>query len=147
MKKRILSTLMALCIAGSTGSALMNMSMPVEAANNNVIYIPKNYYLNVPTKEQIIEKYNELLFDVGQNISYERDYSFKNPFVPGEIGKSDKLNALNILNFCRYIVGLPDDIKLNDEYSWDAQAVAYLNAFNGNTAYYNEQKDNFPNML
>ena len=86
MKKRILSAFLSLCIAGSTGSALMSMSMPVEAANNNVIYIPRNYYLNVPTKEQIIEKYNELLFDVGQNISYERDYSFKNPFVPGEVG-------------------------------------------------------------
>ena len=89
MKKRILSTLMALCIAGSTGSALMNMSMPVEAANNNVIYIPKNYYLNVPTKEKINEKYNEIMIDVGQNSSYEREYSFKNAFVPGDIGKSD----------------------------------------------------------
>ncbi len=145
MKKRILSALMALCMAGSAGGVLMSASMPVEAAN--VIYIPRNYYLNVPTKEQMIERYNELLFDVGQNISYERDYSFKNPFVPGEVGKSDKMNALNILNYCRYIVGLPDDIRLNEEYSGDAQAVAYLNAFNGNTAYYNEQRDNFPNML
>ena len=102
-------------MAGSAGGVLMSASMPVEAAN--VIYIPRNYYLNVPTKEQMIERYNELLFDVGQNISYERDYSFKNPFVPGEVGKSDKMNALNILNYCRYIVGLPDDIKLNEEYS------------------------------
>lgn len=134
-------------MVGGTGGALMNSAVSVEAASNNVIYIPKNYYLNVPTKEQIIAKYNELMFDIGQNISYERDYSFKNPFVPGEVGKSDKMNALNILNFCRYIVGLPDDVRLNEEYSGDAQAVAYLNAFNGNTAYYNEQKDNFPNML
>ena len=71
MKKRILSAFMALCMAGSAGGILMSSSMPVEAAN--VIYIPRNYYLNVPTKEQMIERYNELLFDVGQNISYERD--------------------------------------------------------------------------
>ncbi len=89
------------------------------------------YYLRTPTKEQVIAKARELDIDLGHIDGYAEDYSL----TPGnyKLGKLDQetySQALNLLNYYRYVAGLPSDVEIKQEFNELAQAGMLLNAIN-----------------
>jgi len=61
----------------------------------------------------------------------EKVSDFNDPFVLGA-PKSDYVkDGLGMLNFIRYLAGLPDDIELDADLGYKAQALTAVNAMNG----------------
>lgn len=88
------------------------------------------YTLNLPTQEQIRAKYKEMNIDTSKSVTYTANYSTSAPYAMGDISDFDRQNALNALNFCRYIAGLPADVELKAELNKYAQAASLVNAAN-----------------
>lgn len=124
MLKRFVMSICALaavlcCVVLLPGSGVINS------------FAAAGYTLNLPTQEQIIAKYKELNIDTSKSITYTKNYSVSAPFAMGDISDYDRKNALNALNFCRYIAGLPADVGLKAEFNELAQAASLINAVNG----------------
>ena len=101
-----------------------------------------SYSINYPTKEEIIKKAEELNIDINMADSYKENYSLNAPdYVAGELSDKTVQNMLNLLNFFRFIAGLPSDVEINEEYSRRAQAGALVNAANKELSHYPDQPD------
>ena len=94
------------------------------------------YELDYPTQEEIRQKYSEMEFSVLKNVEYTKDYSTKKPYDMGDISLDDRIQALNSVNFCRYLAGLPADVTLNDFYNVTTQAASLVNASNDVLTHY-----------
>lgn len=93
-------------------------------------YADSVYTIDYPTQDEIRNKYSQLGLDLNSKTSYTENYSLTAPYATGDISDYDRQNALNALNFCRYIAGLPDDVELLPEYNEYAQAASLVNAAN-----------------
>lgn len=84
--------------------------------------------LNEPTKEEIVQMYNGALkYNFTQTSVWTNNYSLTAPYAAGTLKQESLDNALNYLNFNRYVAGLSYDVKLNDEYNDLAQHGALIN--------------------
>lgn len=106
---------------------------PVSETPNTAYtaYADSTYTINYPTQEQIINKYSQLGLNFNSKTAYTEKYSLNAPYATGDISDYDRQNALNALNFCRYIAGLPADVEILPEYNKYAQAASLVNAANG----------------
>ena len=88
------------------------------------------------TQEEIRQKYDSL--DIGSNGSaeYKKDYSLSSPYQVGELSDKTNTQSLNMLNFIRYVAGLPDNVTINSTYKHYAQSAAFLNALNGGLSHF-----------
>lgn len=127
MKKRFFSAVLAfLCLMGAYSAdseSFVSFSITAHAASQ--------YSKKLPSQNEIRAKYQKYSFELDSNATYTKQYSLSAPFATGDISDSDRQNALNAINFCRYIAGLPDDVKMTDEYNTYAQAASLVNAVNG----------------
>lgn len=89
------------------------------------------YSLNYPTQEEIRQRYQKYAYNTSTDVTYTTKYSSTAPFAMGDISDKDRKNALNALNMCRFVAGLPDDVEISKEYNRYAQAAALVNAANG----------------
>ncbi|MDY2781858.1 MAG: CAP domain-containing protein [Candidatus Pseudoruminococcus sp.] len=105
------------------------------------------YELDYPTQEEIRQKYYEIEFSALKDIEYTKDYSTKKPYDMGDISFDDRIQALNSVNFCRYLAGLPADITLNDSYNETTQAASLVNASNGILTHYPSQPSEMSDEL
>ncbi len=105
------------------------------------------YILYHPTQDEIREQYQTLFYDLGRETVYTAAYSLEPPYAPGDITEQDRRNALNALNFCRYVAGLPADVELNPEYDQLAQAAALISAVNGGLSHAPTQPEAMPDAL
>lgn len=131
MKKRFFSAILAfLCTIGAfsgTEESLVGLSLSADAASQ--------YSLNLPTQEEIRARYQQFPFELKSSATYTTQYSLSAPYAMGDISDYDRQNALYAINFCRYIAGLPDDVKMTDEYNTYAQAASLVNAVNGSLSH------------
>ena len=88
------------------------------------------YTLDHPTQNDIRGKFEELYFNVNDEITYTEEYSVKNPYDKGDVSSYDRTSALNAVNFCRYLAGLPSDVKLDSTFNEYTQASSLVNAAN-----------------
>lgn len=88
------------------------------------------YDLSSPTQQQIKDMYEQNPFVTTKKAEYIDDYLITSPYKMGKISDKTQNEALNALNFCRYIAGLPADVQLKDEYIEKAQAGSLVNAAN-----------------
>ena len=130
MKKRIL-TILASCVIA------LSLSAGANIAKESVSYSAQA--ASCPTQEQIRQRYNQLAVNTSTATSFTSEYSTTAPYAMGDISAADRQNALNAVNLCRYIAGLPDDIGLVDEYNQYAQAASLVNAANGSLSHYPAQ--------
>lgn len=126
MKKRLMMVIASFVFVASLSAA------PVSEADNAAYtaYADSVYTINYPTQEQIINKYNQLGLDLNSRTTYTENFSTSAPYAMGDISDFDRQNALNALNFCRYIAGLPADVEILPEYNEFAQASSLVNATN-----------------
>lgn len=61
----------------------------------------------------------------------EKTSDFNEPFVLGAPRIEYAKDGLGMLNFIRYLAGLPDDIELDADLGYKAQALTAVNAMNG----------------
>lgn len=81
-----------------------------------------------PTKEEILERYIEL--DLNKFTStYKVEPSLTETYYEGILSDETLENALNTVNFIRYMTGL-SDVKLNDEYNELTQKASLVMSLN-----------------
>ena len=89
------------------------------------------YGVESPTPQQIVSRFNQIKFDLDHQSKFAEAYSLKAPYAAGELDAETQTQALNAVNFCRYVAGLPDDVELKSDLSEASQAGAMINAANG----------------
>ena len=95
----------------------------------NAVYLnAKESMLEDRTIGDIVEKYQEnpFRFNVAVFDGYEIEPKAEAPYVAGKLKNQYLEEALNCVNFMRYLVGLPADITLNEEYNNYAQHGAVI---------------------
>ncbi len=100
------------------------------------------YYLNYPTKDEIIAKARELDIDLSYTDGYAQDYSLDPAdYRIGRLDDGTYTQALNVLNFYRYVAGLPCDVEIDEDYNKLAQTGMLVNAANGTLSHYPDQPE------
>lgn len=128
-------------------SALFVLTFFCSVTKGEVSYAAETFTLNYPTQEQIKQRYKQLGIDFDKSASYTENYSTTAPYSAGNISQSDRQNALNAVNFCRYIAGLPDDVVMTDEYNALAQAASLVLLANGSLSHSPQQPAGMPESL
>lgn len=114
------------------------MTFTVTAAAISAFTLTADAYeLEQHTKEEIEQAYrNMYYFDIHDNVDYTEDYTDDAPFNTGDISAEDRQNAVNAINFFRYLAGLPSDVSTKDNYNYICQNAAYLGYMNDNINHY-----------
>ena len=84
-----------------------------------------------PGKADIIARYKAYPWSLDVANSYSESPSTKAPYKAGHLTDKSLENALNLLNFIRYVAGIPADVTWNEDYTQMTQAGALLNCVNG----------------
>lgn len=130
--KKLLSLILVVMLASS-----LTVSASADPFTDFFYGKGEPYGLSFPTQEEIIAKAQELGIDLSREDLYSEDYSLDAPdYETGSLAPETQQNALNILNFYRYIAGLPADVQLKDEYIDSAQAAALVLAANNTLSHY-----------
>jgi hypothetical protein len=79
-------------------------------------------------KAGILKRWAELRPAFTEDVYYDILPSYKAPYEAGKLKDGFLKDALNMLNFYRYLAGLPDDVALKDEFIEPAQHGSVLNA-------------------
>ena len=103
--------------------------------------------LTYPTQQEISERYYQLGLDNIPAVTYKTPFSKVSPYAVGELSASSQNDALKLYNFLRFTAGLPDNVQLDDTYSYYAQAACLVNAMNGTQSHYPPQPAGFPDDL
>ncbi|MBD5518096.1 MAG: hypothetical protein HDR07_06270 [Lachnospiraceae bacterium] len=100
-----------------------------------------------PSTVQIIERYKSYPWSLDVKNSYSDTPSTTSPYKAGHLSDGSLENALNLLNFIRYVAGVPDDVTLSEEYTQMTQAGALLNCVNGQLSHKPGRPGGFPDDL
>ncbi|MDE6404544.1 MAG: Ig-like domain-containing protein [Lachnospiraceae bacterium] len=100
-----------------------------------------------PGVGDIIDRYRAYPWSLDVSNSYSVEPSVKDPYKAGHLSDESLENALNLLNFIRYVAGVPADVTLSEDYTEKAQAGALLNRVNGKVDYKPVKPDSFPDGL
>ena len=100
-----------------------------------------------PSTVQIIERYKAYPWSLDVGNSYSVSPSTKSPYKAGHLSDSSLENALNLMNFIRYVAGIPSDVTLSESYIEMAQAGALLNCVNGQLSHTPSKPSGFPDDL
>lgn len=126
MMKKLLSVILAAVLFAT-------LSISAAAAENS-------YGINYPTKAEIFAKAKELGIDFSTAETFSEPYNTDGPdYAPGKMSEQSQQQALDVLNFYRYIAGLPSDVQIDDSFGELAQASALVNAANGTLSHYPEK--------
>lgn len=87
--------------------------------------------LQTPSPADIIAYHKAHPWNLNVSNTYSEKPSTKSPYKAGHLSDKSLNNALNLLNFIRYVAGIPADVTLNESYIELTQAGALLNCVNG----------------
>lgn len=124
---------------GYAASSYRSMSNAAESAAGSVH--------QTPGVGEIIERYKAYPWSLGVSNSYSVTPSVKAPYNAGHLKDESLENALHLLNFIRYVAGVPADVTLSEDYTEKAQAGALINYVNKNLSHTPEQPKDFPDAL
>ena len=100
-----------------------------------------------PGVGDIIDRYQAYPWSLAVSNSYSVEPSAKAPYRAGNLTDASLENALNLLNFIRYVAGVPANVELSEDYTEKAQAGALLNRVNGKLDHKPVKPDGFPEDL
>lgn len=87
--------------------------------------------VNTPTQDEIRARI-KAAEAMTCNVTYTQEPVTVGPnYSPGAINRESQESALALLNALRFTAGIPDNVKLKDEYIEQCQAGALVNAVNG----------------
>lgn len=124
---------------GYAASSYRSMSNAAESAAGSVH--------QTPGVGEIIERYKAYPWSLDVSNSYSVTPSVKAPYNAGHLKDESLENALHLLNFIRYVAGVPADVTLSEDYTEKAQAGALINYVNKNLSHTPEQPKDFPDAL
>jgi hypothetical protein len=78
-------------------------------------------------KAAILKRWNELRPVFAGDVFYDAPPSVSAPYSAGKLKSAFLRDALNMLNFYRFLTGLPDDVGLKEEYNELCQHGSVLN--------------------
>ena len=124
MKKTRVFRLMAGILGVALAVQNLTFTLVASETDSTVEQETADYYYE-PTQAELAAKWKEL----GINLSYKDSYAKKpNPADGGELTSGTLENALKMINFIRYTAGVASDVELNEDYTYHAQAAAYVDA-------------------
>ncbi len=88
-----------------------------------------------PTPQQIKDYMVSRDINPAADATFTADPSTKSPYAAGALTQATEDNALALLNWMRYIAGIPSDVALDADYVKMAQAASVVNAANGNLSH------------
>ena len=89
------------------------------------------------TQAEIKAYYERIEANSSFDVTYEQEPVTTGPnYNAGKLSQSTLQGAVDMLNFMRYIAGIPYDVQLNDSYNQMAQAGALVNAVNDEVTHY-----------
>lgn len=100
-----------------------------------------------PGVGEIIDRYRAYPWSLGVSNSYSVKPSASEPYKAGHLSDESLENALNLLNFIRYVAGVPANVELSEDYTEKVQAGALLNRVNGKLDHNPVKPDGFPKEL
>ena len=100
-----------------------------------------------PGTAEIIARYQAYPWKLDVSNTYSDQPSAKSPYHAGHLTDDSLQNALNLLNFIRYVAGIPADVTLSEEYVELTQAGALLNCVNNKLSHEPTKPDGFPDDL
>ncbi len=109
--------------------------------------VPAAPSLKLPSQDEIRARYAALSWNEDLKDTYDVTPSTKSPYAAGRLSEKSLKNALDIVNFSRYVAGLPSDVKLSEEYNTLSQAGALISAANKKLSHNPTQPSNFPYEL
>ena len=123
-KRKFLSIF--LC-AALTVTALVSVPLNAEAKNGDTgsTSLKVDYH----TKEEIAEYIKKHPHDNADKNNFAAVPNFTAPYSPGRLSDDTLNDTCALLNYYRYIVGIPE-VTLNDDYTELAQTACLLNAIN-----------------
>jgi hypothetical protein len=96
-------------------------------------------------KQVILRRWSELRPVFSDSNLYDQTPSYrKAPYQAGKVKDGALKDGINILNFFRFLVGLPDDVELRADYNDLAQHGSALNAAKGQIAHQQAQPPDMP---
>ncbi len=85
-----------------------------------------------PSREEIVARYQALELSLGDEaVAFSEAPSLSAPYRAGQVSPGELGESLALLNFIRYVAGVPDDVSIKEEYASLAQHAAALMAANG----------------
>ncbi|MCM1268833.1 MAG: Ig-like domain-containing protein, partial [Bacteroidales bacterium] len=87
--------------------------------------------VQTPSTTDIIARYKDYSWSLSAANTYSVRPSTKKPYEAGHLSDVSLHNTLDLLNFIRYVAGVPADVTLNEDYTNLAQAGTLLNCVNG----------------
>lgn len=96
---------------------------------------------------EIIENYQKNYFEFStwnNPVQYESEPQLAPPYKAGKPQQKYMQEALNAVNFTRFLVGLPDDITINEQYNLMAQHASVVDAVNDVLTHYPSQPQDMP---
>lgn len=83
-----------------------------------------------------------------KSVSYSAQPNVKTPpYAAGSLSNETLNDALKVLNFVRYIAGVPSNVTLNSSYNEQAQAAALVSRLNNKLSHDPSQPAGLPNDL
>ena len=96
-----------------------------------------------PSAAQIIARYEAYPWNLTTENTYSDKPSTKSPYKAGHLTGKSLENALNLLNFIRYVAGIPADVTLDEGYIEKNQAGSLINCINGELSHTPEKPEGF----
>lgn len=113
----MLAAVLALCLAVVMGG----YATPAYAASKTV---------STPSPDAITNRFIELGLDNIGSVSYAETPSVKAPYKLGALSVASQQQGVNMLNWIRYVAGVPSNVTLDASYAEEAQGASLVNAIN-----------------
>jgi len=129
-------------------SKVMVLVIIIILTVGEISYAYNNSDITEPSKLEIIENYYKNHFDLtnyNNPVEYEIQPNLNKDFNAGKPKQKYLNEALNSVNFIRFLAGLPDDIKINTYYNLLAQNASAVNAKNNELTHHPRQTEGIPN--
>lgn len=120
-----------ICLLALAVSLCINVApADVQAAGSKGINV--KYH----SKSEIRRYLKSKKIDINEKVKFSKAPKLKAPYSAGKIDKKSLKSALKTLNAIRYIAGINDNVKLDDNYTKKAQAAALINCVNNSMSHY-----------
>ena len=114
---------------------------------NSISPMAEGIRRQTPGVADIIDRYKAYPWSLDGSNSYSVEPSVKDPYRAGYLSDESMENTLNLLNFIRYVAGVPADVTLSEDYVEKVQAGALLNYINGKVDHKPTQPDGVSDEL
>lgn len=117
-------------------TVLLSLCMTAVPCTAQAAGSSKGINVKYHSKSEIRRYLKAKKIDINEKVKYSKAPKLKAPYSAGKVDKKSLKSALRTLNAIRYIAGINDNIKLDDNYTKKAQAAALINCVNNSMSHY-----------